>query len=64
MKRIGGLKQQVGAGLDNLTADGRTPQQQIDDSYVLVRQLEAQKRQAFLDVVEGLSHKHIKLTSL
>jgi len=30
MKRIGGLKQQVGAGIQNLTVDGRTPVQQID----------------------------------
>ena len=29
MKRIGGLKQQVGAGVHELTVDGRTPEQQI-----------------------------------
>ena len=28
MKRIGGLKQQLGAGVSTLTVDGRTPQQQ------------------------------------
>src|SRR5271154_1570224 len=31
MKRIGGLKQQVVAGMHELTVDGRTPQQQIDE---------------------------------
>ncbi len=31
MKRIGGLKQQVGAGVATLTVDGRSPQQQIDE---------------------------------
>ncbi|MEM8981950.1 MAG: polyphosphate kinase 1 [Pseudomonadota bacterium] len=31
MKRIGGLKQQVGAGLARLSIDGRTPQQQIEE---------------------------------
>src|SRR5690349_5037114 len=30
-KRIGGLKQQVGAQLHKVTPDGRTPQQQISD---------------------------------
>lgn len=30
MKRIGGLKQQVGAHMTTLTVDGRTPQEQID----------------------------------
>nr|WP_320012631.1 polyphosphate kinase 1 [uncultured Desulfobulbus sp.] len=39
MKRIGGLKQQVGAGLKLLSSDGRTPQQQIDESYAMIRQL-------------------------
>jgi len=29
MKRIGGLKQQRGAGVSKLTVDGRTPEQQI-----------------------------------
>ena len=29
MKRIGGLKQQVGAGVPELNVDGRTPEQQI-----------------------------------
>ena len=32
MKRIGGLKQQVGAGLKRLSVDGRTPQQQINEA--------------------------------
>jgi len=31
MKRIGGLKQQVGAGVNKLTVDGRTPRQQLDE---------------------------------
>ncbi len=39
MKRIGGLKQQVGAGLKMLSMDGRTPQQQIDESYDMVRDI-------------------------
>src|SRR5664279_345231 len=33
MKRIGGLKQQVGAGISELSVDGRTPQQQITECY-------------------------------
>ncbi len=43
MKRIGGLKQQVGAGLRDLTVDGRTPQQQIEECCAVVREIEAQK---------------------
>src|SRR5262245_17145169 len=41
MKRIGGLKQQVRAGLQELTVDGRTPQQQIDECHAQVAELEA-----------------------
>jgi polyphosphate kinase len=42
-KRIGGLKQQVGAQLHSVTADGRTPQQQIDQCLELITALEARK---------------------
>ena len=46
MKRIGGLKQQVGAGVRELTVDGRTPQEQIDDCALEVRDLLRQQRGA------------------
>ena len=39
MKRIGGLKQQVGAGISSKTVDGRTPKEQISDSYLIVHEL-------------------------
>ncbi len=44
MKRIGGLKQQVVAGMVELTVDGRTPQQQIVECYQVVRELEQLER--------------------
>src|SRR5581483_7251049 len=44
MKRIGGLKQQVVAGMRELTVDGRTPQQQIAECLAEVREFEAQQR--------------------
>ncbi len=53
MKRIGGLKQQHGAGIRILTVDGRTPRQQIDESYAKVRELEKAK-QDLLPVLRGL----------
>lgn len=37
MKRIGGLKQQVGAGVSTRTVDGRTPKEQIVECYAEVR---------------------------
>jgi hypothetical protein len=48
MKRIGGLKQQVGAGLHQLTPDGRTPLQQIGERQQAVAEL-GRKRAAVLD---------------
>jgi polyphosphate kinase len=41
MKRIGGLKQQIGAGVTEETVDGRTPQQQLIDCY---QQIESYQR--------------------
>src|SRR6185503_10674031 len=46
-KRVGGLKQQVGAQLHSVTHDGRTPQQQIADCLDLVTRLETRKLQIF-----------------
>ena len=39
MKRIGGLKQQVGARVKELSVDGRLPQEQIDACAEVVRSL-------------------------
>lgn len=42
-KRIGGLKQQVGANLQSITADGRTPHQQITECLELITAIEHRK---------------------
>ncbi|HEY1552345.1 MAG TPA: polyphosphate kinase 1 [Kofleriaceae bacterium] len=42
-KRIGGLKQQVGAQVHSTTPDGRSPQQQISDALDLINRFEARK---------------------
>jgi polyphosphate kinase len=62
MKRIGGLKQQVGAGITDRTVDGRTPQEQIDDSLELVRKLTRRREVAYRDVLEQLARHHIEIT--
>jgi polyphosphate kinase len=53
-KRIGGLKQQVGAQLHSVTPDGRTPQQQITDCLELITKLEAKKIQILDKVLNEL----------
>lgn len=62
MKRIGGLKQQVGAGLQTLSVDGRTPLQQIEECDAVVRDIEAQKDQLYAELLPLLGEKgiHIK----
>ena len=63
MKRIGGLKQQVGAGVQDLTVDGRTPEQQIEECHAVVRDLEERKRAIFLQIVDELREHDIELTA-
>ncbi len=53
-KRIGGLKQQVGAQVHSITADGRTPQQQIAHALELITALETRKVQLLERVVAEL----------
>ena len=62
MKRIGGLKQQIGAGFQTPTLDGRTPQQQIDDSYFLIKELNNRRAATLRDLKQELatSGVHIK----
>lgn len=44
MKRIGGLKQQIGARVRELSVDGRSPEQQLSECLVVVRDLVEQQR--------------------
>ena len=60
MKRIGGLKQQVGAGISELSVDGRTPQQQITECYAIVRELEAKKQMLLTKIVDQLKQEGIR----
>ncbi len=44
MKRIGGLKQQVGAGVHELSVDGRTPAEQIVACHAMVQDIKEDQR--------------------
>jgi len=61
MKRIGGLKQQVGAGVRKLTVDGRTPAQQIDECYEVVRDLLEQQEELEEKLLKKLIRKSIRI---
>ncbi|MBW2272393.1 MAG: polyphosphate kinase 1 [Deltaproteobacteria bacterium] len=62
MKRIGGLKQQVGAGLSESTVDGRTPQQQIDECYAEVRRFGQRKQRVWKQLIRLLNRNGIEIT--
>jgi polyphosphate kinase len=45
MKRIGGLMQQVAAGVHKLTVDGRTPKEQIREAHDIIRAIAAEQQE-------------------
>jgi polyphosphate kinase len=63
MKRIGGLKQQVGAGVHKTTVDGRTPEQQIVECCERVRNMRREIRDTYVEVLRLLKRQRIDLTT-
>lgn len=63
MKRIGGLKQQVAAGIIDTTVDGRTPQQQISDCLSVINGYQQQKEKIARELFKDLSGAGIEVLS-
>jgi len=61
MKRIGGLKQQVGAEFHERTIDGRTPEQQIAECFDTVRLLEDRMNSVLRELSGELEREGIGL---
>lgn len=61
MKRIGGLKQQLAAGVQELTIDGRTPRQQLQECHTQVRSLVTDKAKLFKQLMKLVDDKGIEL---
>jgi len=61
MKRIGGLKQQIGAGVSEVTPDGRTPQQQLIDCYQSIESYQVDKDAAVIQLWQELHEADISL---
>lgn len=55
MKRIGGLKQQVAAGVHKLTVDGRTPLEQIHEAHEVIRGLYVEQQGLWVELRTMLS---------
>lgn len=61
MKRVGGIKQQIGAGLQKLTVDGRTPAQQLNEIRAVISEFLRQQRQVYLDLIARLHECGIEI---
>ena len=61
MKRIGGLKQQVAAGILETTVDGRTPQQQIDACHEYIGEYQTDKEKVAKELFSDLSKAGIEI---
>jgi polyphosphate kinase len=63
MKRIGGLKQQVAAGIQERTVDGRTPYEQVNECYAIVRRFEPEQRLLAAELIAALRERGIEIAS-
>ncbi len=64
MKRIGGLKQQDGARLRELSLDGLTPLQQIQECYRVIRVLELQKYTQLQQILDELKEHGLVIETM
>lgn len=62
MKRVGGLKQQLGAGVQELSVDGRSPEQQLRACEAEVRQIKERKDDLFPELLAQLQAADIRLS--
>jgi polyphosphate kinase len=61
MKRIGGLKQQIAAGVHTPTVDGRSPSQQVSECHAIIREIQRQQETIFSVLLDRLSAYNIRL---
>ena len=62
MKRIGGLKQQVAAGIRTTSIDGRRPDEQIAECEEVLRDLRQRERKVLASVVARLAEHDILIS--
>jgi polyphosphate kinase len=64
MKRIGGLKQQIAAGVHTLTVDGRTPSQQVTECRAVLAEIQAEQERIYAELMQELEALDIRLITL
>lgn len=61
MKRIGGLKQQIAAGIRTLSVDGRSPARQVEECHAEVRDIHKCQKIILQDLREHLKEQGIEI---
>jgi polyphosphate kinase len=61
MKRIGGLKQQIAAGVHTAGLDGRTPAQQLKECQTAVREFQSELRRIHVELMGELDAYDIRI---
>ncbi|AGA91611.1 polyphosphate kinase 1 [Thioflavicoccus mobilis 8321] len=64
MKRIGGLKQQIAAGVHSPTVDGRTPQQQVQECHAVIQEMQREQKEIFDELMTLLEARDIRLVRI
>jgi polyphosphate kinase len=64
MKRIGGLKQQIAAGVHTRTVDGRTPSEQVRDCQAVIREIQHDQKSIFDELLALLEVHEIRLVQV
>jgi polyphosphate kinase len=62
MKRVGGLKQQIAAGIRTPSVDGRTPMEQLRESQEIVRDIHVEQNRIYRQLLELLNAQGISLS--
>ncbi|MHB8708310.1 MAG: polyphosphate kinase 1 [Desulfuromonadales bacterium] len=61
MKRVGGLKQQIGAGVQETTVDGLTPREQLEACHAFIRKHQQAREELAIDLWQQLRTAGIEL---
>lgn len=64
MKRIGGLKQQIAAGVHTLSVDGRSPVQQLRECHAAVREMQVDQKRIFDQLTKLLAEQKIRIVKI
>ncbi|MGB5338374.1 MAG: RNA degradosome polyphosphate kinase, partial [Gammaproteobacteria bacterium] len=62
MKRVGGLKQQIAAGIRTPSVDGRTPMETLQESQAIVRDIHGEQNKIYRQLLELLDARGIRIS--